>query len=291
MGGIKTKLLDWLYLSPIRSYLRRLGLINCFSLLSKMQTQLQYFKYNQTHPTSVKVEVDNQRATLLVSNKQEYVRVLSVKNDKHILRALINHVKPGYVFWDVGANIGLYTVLLAKAVGEGGTVVAFEPEKNSFKRLIENIKFNKLTNVYSVNIALGKEIKKMKLAVSNHYASGTHSLAEHDRSHQENYESQSVEVLRGDVFLLQEKKEVPNVIKIDVEGLEEDVLIGLDETLKNYRCSLVVCEVHFSILNSIGRKEAPAKIITYLKDRGFNDHAWLDYSHLIASKNNILFAN
>ena len=276
--------LNQIYLSPVRSWLRNIGIINLFRFYSEIQTQFQYFEYSLRHPISAKVQADGCVATLLVSSKEEYVRVLSVNRDKHIIKRLVDYIKSGDTCWDIGANIGLYTVLLAKAVGENGTVVAFEPEKNSFKRLIENIKFNKLANVYPLNVALGQENTKMLLRVSDHYASGTHSLVMDKESNHNKDKHENVEVIRGDTFRVQEKKEIPVAIKIDVEGAEEDVLIGLDETLKDKKCRFVVCEVHFSILQSSGRREAPRKIHQFLKDRGFSDQTWLDHSHLIAYK-------
>ncbi|MBI3590565.1 MAG: FkbM family methyltransferase [Candidatus Melainabacteria bacterium] len=221
---------------------------------------------------------------LNTEDKREYVRVLSVCQDKHILKTLLENLKPGETCWDVGSNIGLYTVLLAKAVGEKGKVVAFEPEEKSFERLLQNVELNKLGNVCPFRMALGQKNEKMQLKVHGHYASGAHSLVVSNGSSSNANECESVDVVQGDDLIVKKNLEIPKVIKIDVEGAEEDVLVGLKSTLHDKRCSLVVCEVHFSILASSGRKDVPLKIIQYLKDCGFNNLTWLDPSHLAARK-------
>lgn len=279
------KLLNWLYLSPVRSIIRRLGIINIFRLFGEVRTQWLYFQYNQKQPKIVEACVDNCKAILNVKDKREYIRVLSLSQDKHIIKTLLEGLKPGETCWDVGSNIGLYTVLLAKAVGEKGKVLAFEPEEKSFERLLQNMELNKLNNVYPLHMALGQKNEKMKLKIHGHYASGAHSLVLSE-SDGDNNEYENVDVVQGDDLIVKKGLEIPKVIKIDVEGAEEDVLIGLTKTLCDNRCRLVVCEVHFSILALSGRKDVPLKIIRHLKDYGFENLTWLDKSHLAASKKN-----
>src|SRR5436189_6431842 len=63
-------------------------------------------------------------------------------------RAFLNHfLRPGDVFVDVGANIGLFTLIAASCVGPKGKVVAFEPTTVTYTRLVENIRLNHLYNV------------------------------------------------------------------------------------------------------------------------------------------------
>jgi FkbM family methyltransferase len=58
-----------------------------------------------------------------------------------------SRVQPGEVFYDVGANIGVYTVLAAERVGAGGRVFAFEPHSATFARLLETISINRLSGI------------------------------------------------------------------------------------------------------------------------------------------------
>ncbi len=58
-----------------------------------------------------------------------------------------SEVKPGEVFYDIGANIGVYTIMAAQRVGAAGKVYAFEPHVANLQRLIDNIVFNRLESI------------------------------------------------------------------------------------------------------------------------------------------------
>src|ERR1700728_4292554 len=66
--------------------------------------------------------------------------------DRELISFLEKHVKPGMTVVDIGANIGFYSVLFSKLVGEKGSVHAFEPDSTNFKHLVSNTR--KLKNVF-----------------------------------------------------------------------------------------------------------------------------------------------
>ena len=68
----------------------------------------------------------------------------------------------------------------------------------------------------------------------------------------------------------------PDVVKIDVEGFEEEVLHGLDRRLSSVR--VVVVEVHFQALESRGQANAPIRIAKFVGGKGFTTH-WIDANH------------
>ncbi|OGI06683.1 MAG: hypothetical protein A3I68_06205 [Candidatus Melainabacteria bacterium RIFCSPLOWO2_02_FULL_35_15] len=278
------KILNWLYTSSVRNVLRKCGVINIFKFINNLQTLNLYFEYERNHPKFFQTQIGNHEASFLIADKKEYARAASVNKDKYIIQILVNNIKPGDCFWDIGASVGFYTAFVAKAVGENGKVIAFEPEVKSFSRLLQNIENNKLKNVYPYKVALGNAHTQKKLAISGHYSSGAHSLIAHNKEKSRNVEYEEVEVFRGDDFLLQQNIDSPTAIKIDVEGAEEEVLMGLSNILKNKKCILVVCEVHFSILESSDRGDTPKKIQRFLNDNDFTKQQWLDHSHLAALK-------
>lgn len=269
------------YLSPMRSWLRRLGFMKLASLIGEMRTRWRYFQYQWKRPQRVPVQIGPWTARMYVADAIEYARVLSVREDRHILQFLLKWVRRGDVCWDVGANIGLYTLLLARAVGENGTVVAFEPEKRALDRLIQNAALNNFENIKVLRLALGRENTKMELRIAEHYSSGTHRLIKETEGFPPGSTNVVlVDVIKGDDIRRGENLEVPSIIKIDVEGMEEDVLSGLNETLRHPQCRCIVCEVHFSILEARGLREVPLRIEPYLREHGFNHAVWLDHSHL-----------
>lgn len=273
------------YLSSARSWVRRLGIVRVVSWLGDARTQRRSRQYQRERPERVWVQVGPWAAELHVAGAVEYARALSVHEDRHILRFLLKHVRRGDACWDVGANVGLYTLLLARAAGEKGTVTSFEPEDRARARLAQNAALNGFRNIRVLGLALGRESTKMGLNASEYYSSGTHQLVKAAGGVSPAPEGMVlVDVAAGDEVLKKERLRVPAVIKIDVEGMEEDVLLGLDETLRRPECRCVVCEVHFSILESRGLQEAPARIGAYLREHGFNHAVWLDHSHLGAYK-------
>ncbi len=72
--------------------------------------------------------------------------------------------KPGSIVVDVGANIGLYTVIAASCVGKNGKVIAIEPHPESYRYLQKTIEANGLSGVKSFNVALGDRQKTISLS-------------------------------------------------------------------------------------------------------------------------------
>jgi FkbM family methyltransferase len=272
-----------LYTSSLRSWLRRLGLIKLYGMAATVRRWRRLAAYRRNHPHSVDVHAGTFSATMLVGDAFEYHRVLSFKEDQHIIRAIVGRLRPGECYWDIGASLGLYSVLAAKAVGPEGCVIAFEPEKRSFLRLSENVAANGLTNIRPFQLALGRDRQQARLAVQAAASSGTHSLIAQKMGNAGGG-FQPIEVVPGDELRKQENLPIPTALKVDVEGAEEDVLIGLMETLCNSHCQAVVCEVHFAILEAAGRSAAPKRILELLSKCGFTRQSWLDYSHVLACK-------
>lgn len=77
---------------------------------------------------------------------------------------------------------------------------------------------------------------------------------------------------------------MPTLVKIDVEGAEEDVIAGLRALLQEPACRSVVCEVHFGLLAARGEPQAPVRIQETLRGWGFTSQKWVDKSHLAAHK-------
>jgi len=245
----------------------------------------RFADYNQHRPKEIRINSGTVAAHMLVANKIEYARCLSFKEDQEIIQAILKRLKTGSIYWDIGASIGIYTVLTAKKVGARGAVHAFEPEQRSHQRLCENIQHNELTNVTVHNLALGRTTNTMTLSVTDVASAGTHSLMTGSlQTPHQVAEQQTVRVLPGDKLRTDTDLPVPNVVKVDVEGAEEDVLLGLRETLLHPDCHTVMCEVHFAILNSCGKAGAPKRIEKYLRECGFQRQKWLDRSHLIVYK-------
>ncbi len=166
----------------------------------------------------------------------------AILGEKYSLGRLLSIINPGDVIWDVGASIGLYTVLIARKVGERGQVIAFEPECQSFKRLLENLKLNNLTNVWVFQKALGEyEEKKIMYTGENGYYCSLTLPTERKRK---DIGRQTVEVVSGDEFCKKKGLPFPRIVNIDVEGYEYSVLQGLRWTISHPNCEAILLEAH-----------------------------------------------
>jgi len=191
-------------------------------------------------------------------------------------RELRSGIRPGDVVWDVGANLGLYTEPFSSLVGPIGAVHAFEPVPSCFGELSR--RFASIPNVTLHNVALGATDATLSMRLSDDPLGATHSLVGESQS-LGGTKIVDVAVLRGDTMVSTARAPIPHVIKIDVEGYEEEVITGLLETLKNRTCRAIYCEVHFAILDSRGNRRAPARIQKQLRQLGFAI-GWADSSHL-----------
>jgi len=194
--------------------------------------------------------------------------------------ALLEAMCPGDHVWDIGANLGLYTGQFSNRVGLDGSVCAFEPAPACFQQLLRM----GLRNLQLFNVALGDRDATMPFAIANDPLGPTHSLA--DTVNAAHAKTIDVRVARGDTIRREEHLPVPSVIKIDVEGYEEEVLTGLLDTLREPNCRSVFVEVHFGVLDRRDQRQAPARIKTLLEGLGFETQ-WIDSSHLGAKRQTI----
>jgi FkbM family methyltransferase len=176
-----------------------------------------------------------------VSNPAELVQVeYNLMLEDEILRIVLSCLRSGDVFLDVGANIGIYTILSALIVGEKGSVIAFEPETRNFAQLERNIRVNGLKNVAAFRLALGDGNSMGKLYVDRSAA----SLMPSDTALKDSEASEPVEIVNGDDFWKAHRLPIPRIVKIDVEGFEYMVLRGLRSTVFTQETEMVVCEIH-----------------------------------------------
>jgi FkbM family methyltransferase len=139
------------------------------------------------------------------------------------------------VIFDIGANIGTFTTWMAKSFPLG-KIHAFEPQRSVFQMLSGNAAINNLYNVYTYNIGLGKENKKVEFEEPNYFYKndfGTFSLVENIIT-EKTTNKITIQIQTLDYFM--EYYNIPTVqlIKVDTEGMDLDVLIGGRETIKKH---------------------------------------------------------
>lgn len=151
--------------------------------------------------------------------------------------------RQGFVAFDVGANIGAYTLLMADRAGESGRVYAFEPQPEEFQKLVENTSLNRLSNVRLMTCALSDQPGHATLysyasGFTNRGASSLHP----DRVSAD-ARSFSVELSTVDALVQAEGLQRLDFMKVDTEGHDFKVLLGARESLRRFRPH-VIFEYH-----------------------------------------------
>jgi FkbM family methyltransferase len=270
-------------LSGLRNALRAVGITKLVSYPARRKVKQRILDFEKTKPEKVTVKAAGLDFEMITSDVAEYVRVMSFQDDLHLLDIIKTKLPANGTFWDIGSNIGLYSLYAAKVLKNKGNVVAFEPEKRAFARINENFTNNGLTNFKAHPFALADENGEFELSVAESFGDGNHSIM--SKSTQgSGTSSYKVPVFRGDEAREKNNIPVPSFVKIDVEGAEIKVLNGLDKTLRLPECTTVLVEVHSTILTSIGEPQGAKKIENYLKERGFVNQVWADPSHLLSCK-------
>ncbi|NKE37410.1 FkbM family methyltransferase [Natronococcus sp. JC468] len=183
------------------------------------------------------------------------------RSERAQLAAVLADLEPGDVFYDVGANTGLYACL---AASRGSRVVAFEPYPPNVAELRRNAARN------------GIDASIHEVALSDE--SGTVGFETEDGTNLNDPGADSpgfgrgritadrgdleVPAVRGDTLIDEGAAPPPTVVKIDVEGAESSAIDGLAGALSNDRCRVVYCEVHEP-------SELPA-LLERFRDLGFD---------------------
>ena len=155
-----------------------------------------------------------------------------------VLRVLLGE---GKTCIDVGANVGIMSLLASRWVGPTGRVISFEPSGREFDRLREHIERNALANVQAVHSAVGERDGTATLQVAGPVVAGHNTLEEQFVYPEVKAAySETVSVVRLDDYLSANGVTRVDVIKIDVEGGEHKVIEGALQTIARDRPALLI---------------------------------------------------
>ena len=153
------------------------------------------------------------------------------------LSLMLKFIMKDDVVFDIGANIGAFTVPFAKKVGDFGEVYSFEPQKLIYEILNENVNKNKLKNVKVFNIGVGKKEEELELNDIDYSKVGNFggvSFKYESSSFTKNIKNKKYKVKVKNLDQLTEIKKC-NFIKMDVELMELEILTGGKNFLKKFR--------------------------------------------------------
>lgn len=210
-------------------------------------------------------------------------------NEQPVQEELAKQLKPGDIFYDIGANVGFFSVISARLVGPTGQVYAFEPVPENVRLLAHNVALNQFTQVSVLPKAVSSSCGRGELLLSTH--PGGSALVAGDVP-VDLKGSMMVELVSIDDLVFEQNFKPPSVIKIDVEGAEAAVLKGLERTMKKYRPTILY-EIDDQHLDGFERKQRDLESI--LVENGYQitripesylDSAWI-VGHFLATPHHL----
>jgi FkbM family methyltransferase len=166
-------------------------------------------------------------------------------------------VKEGMQVIDIGANIGITSVAIAKRIRRGGTLYSFEPLPEYFNILKDNVSSNGLKNVKAYELAVTDQIGRVDF-YRKELSSGI--------VFEEGAKKLEVPTITIDRFVSEEKIGRIDLINMDCEGSEPLVLRGAEGTLSKNKVK-IFCEIHHDFLKQLG--QSVEDIVQYLQGLEF----------------------
>lgn len=187
----------------------------------------------------------------------------------NIFRKLINS---GDVCLDIGANVGWFTTLFQKLVGETGAVHAFEPIPQTFAMLSKNAAANKTSdNIFLNNLALGDVEKVIDLHLFPDLPDGHASISTFEH---QNFETFPCPMITLNNYLKDKNIKNVNFVKIDIEGAELMMLKGADKLFEQNVPPIF--EIEMALATSKGFGYVPNDLIEFLKSKADFDFYAID---------------
>ena len=203
-------------------------------------------------------KIANQIFKFFISHEIELWRSNTILTKEPETIEWINNFKKKEIFYDVGANVGIYSLFASKKEIK---TLAFEPAFHNFRKLKKNIKLNKVNNCKPYSIALSNKnyIKKFYF---NSIQSGTSEKISEDNILKKKF-IQKIKFSKLDTLIFQKGFVKPNHIKIDVDGNELNILKGAKKILKKKYLKSILIEISFN------KRLSESPIPKILKRNGF----------------------
>ena len=195
-----------------------------------------------------------------------YLSYLILKGDfeNNELNLIRKFIQPSDVFLDIGANIGLFSIL---AEEKKCSTWAIEPTPDTYQRLRENLALNKLKSAQIFNYALSDKNGEAILNISENGMDAWNNISEMEQS-EIGFKKVTIKTVTLDYFITEQKipTEKPVFIKMDVEGWELNVLKGGEKYLTKHSPVLLI---EFNDENFSKNNYSGTELISYMNSLGY----------------------
>jgi len=245
----------------VRATLRRMAPEPIKSIYRRLREGVQ----SAMRPTQMTCRVRSHAVVLGVSSPSEEMRARTYETkEPETLDWIDENLRVGDVLFDIGANIGLYSLYAARACA-GAIVYAFEPESQNFARLCRNVVLNQVSNLLPCNFPLADCSKFDVFHV--HTLEAGDSLHSFGKASEFRAAGERAALRQGalstslDALVHQHGVPQPALIKLDVDGIEGPILSGASQILAapsfrsllvewNFRDEREIADVECTLRNS-----------------------------------------
>ena len=200
--------------------------------------------------------------------------------ENHFKNLMISKIKHDDCVWDIGANIGHYSIEFANNLSDQGEVISFEPSSTNFEKLEANT--SKTKKISCKMIALSDKNEEITMLQGDDNIGATTKVI-NENKYNKTEKVFKINAIKGDELVSRNECSKPSFLKIDTEGYEYEILQGLESQLFNNYLRVICIEVHFTILEERKKFENVEKIKKLLRKYNYQIQ-WVDFSHLIAFK-------
>ena len=203
--------------------------------------------------------------------------------ESHLQEIVKKYINPGDIVFDIGANIGYVSIAISRIVGEYGQVYSFEAIPSTAERCQKNLSLNNCNNVTLINKALSDQCMTAEFRIPD--SGDTHAMA----SMVWHKNASDVIIVEVDAIAIDLDKRfkdlTPSFLKIDVEGAEGKVILGMQKLIaKNNPIIFIECseagrEIVWDILKNKNRYDCfnarNNKEVIDIEDYRSNDFMWI----------------
>jgi FkbM family methyltransferase len=202
------------------------------------------------------------------------------------LEVFLSHIREGDTVLDIGANIGMFSLVASRVLKNKGVIHAFEPSQSTYNILNQNITNNNCNNVKLHRLALSDANGILTLSTPN-IKYGTDAFAylsnSQDTTGNKDDQTESVEVKTLDHFLSENNIEKVDLIKIDVEGAELLCFKGAEKLLSGKHKPIILFEC-FEDLSKSRFNYSLMDLLKFLDQRDYSMHQFESWQWIAIPK-------
>ena len=206
-------------------------------------SKVQEINFKEGNLKGIKLFLNKEYASIVYPNGN---------TDAEMVKEIENSIPTGKIIFDVGTFIGSSCLVFSKLVGKRGKVIGFEPNPYNLERIEKSLSLNSnlAKNIKIYPIALSDKEGEMLMTLSSEIDNGYSSTSRLNKSHPKlnnknlpsGFKEVMVDVMTLDEFV-RRYEIIPDILKLDIEGAEYDLLVGGEQTIRDYRPDFYI-EMH-----------------------------------------------